>query len=160
METCGFARHVVGSCLPAKRRPRHGDRVSSMTSFDVVLDLSVEDAELAVRAALAEHGFGVLTEIDMAAAFKAKLGVDRAPLKILGACNPGFAYEALLIDPAASLALPCNVVLEGVGSSTRVAVADPRDLMRDIELSELAEEVATRLQEVVATLREISPRLP
>jgi len=131
-----------------------------MTSFDVVLDLSVEGAESAVRAALAKHGFSVLTEIDMAAAFKAKLGVDRAPLKILGACNPGFAYEAILIDSAASLALPCNVVLEGAGSSTRVAVADPRDLMTDVELTELAEEVATRLQEVVATLREISPSSP
>jgi uncharacterized protein (DUF302 family) len=125
-----------------------------MKSFDVVLDLSGEDAASAVRAALAEHGFGVLTEIDMAAAFKAKLGVDRAPLKILGACNPEFAYEAMLIDPAASLALPCNVVLEGVGSSTRVAVADPRDLMTDVELRELADVVATRLQDVVATLRE------
>lgn len=142
------------------RGRRHDGLDSSMTSFDVVLDLSVEDAESAVRAALAEHGFGVLTEIDMAAAFKAKLGVDRAPLKILGACNPGFAYEAVLIDPAASLALPCNVVLEGVGSSTRVAVADPRDLMTDVELSELAGVVATRLQDVVATLREISPRSP
>jgi uncharacterized protein (DUF302 family) len=139
---------------------RYGDRDSSVTSFDVVLDLSVEDAESAVRAALAEHGFGVLTEIDVAAAFKAKLGVGRAPLKILGACNPGFAYEAVLIDPAASLALPCNVVLEGVGSSTRVAVADPRDLMTDVELSELAEEVAIQLQDVVATLQEISPRSP
>jgi uncharacterized protein (DUF302 family) len=139
---------------------RYGDRDSSVTSFDVVLDLSVEDAESAVRAALAEHGFGVLTEIDMAAAFKAKLGVGRAPLKILGACNPGFAYEAVLIDPAAILALPCNVVLEGVGSSTRVAVADPRDLMTDVELSELAEEVAIQLQDVVATLQEISPRSP
>ncbi len=131
-----------------------------VTSFDVVLDLSVEDAESAVRAALAQHGFGVLTEIDMAAAFKAKLGVDRAPLKILGACNPGFAYQATLIDPAASLALPCNVVLEGVGSSTRVAIADPRDLMTDLELNELAEEVATRLQEVVVTLQRSSLNSP
>ena len=128
-----------------------------MTSFDVVLELSVEEAEPAVRAALAEQGFGVLTEIDMAAAFKAKLGIDRAPLKILGACNPGFAYEAVLIDPAASLALPCNVVLEGVDGSTRVSVADPRDLMTDVELSELAEVVANRLQDVVGTLRELSP---
>jgi len=131
-----------------------------VTPFDVVLDLSPEEAESAVRTALADHGFGVLTEIDMAAAFKAKLGVERAPLKILGACNPGFAYEAVLIDPAASLALPCNVVLEGVGSSTRVAVADPRDMMTDVELSELAEVVATRLQDVVATLREVSPPRP
>jgi uncharacterized protein (DUF302 family) len=124
-----------------------------MTAFDVVLNLPTDDAEDAVRAALAQHGFGVLTEIDMAAAFKAKLGIERAPLKILGACNPAFAYQAVLIDPAASLALPCNVVLEGVGGSTRVAIADPRELMTDVELSELAEEVASKLQEVVETLR-------
>lgn len=123
-----------------------------MTSFDVVLDLSIEDAEPQVRAALAEQGFGVLTEIDLAAAFKSKLGVDRPPLKILGACNPGFAYEAVRIDPAASLALPCNVVLEGLDGATRVAVADPRDLMTDVELSELAEVVAARLQDVVTGL--------
>ncbi len=85
-----------------------------MTSFDVVLNLTIEDAESAVRAALGDHGLDVLTEIDMAAAFKAKLGVDRAPLKILGACKPEFAYRAVLIDPAASLALPCNVVLRSV----------------------------------------------
>ena len=131
-----------------------------MTSFDVVLDLSIEDAESAVRAALADHGFDVLTEINVSAAFKAKLGVDHAPLKILGACNPEFAYQAVLIDPAASLALPCNVVLEAVGGSTRVSVADPRDLMTDVELSELAEAVATRLQGVVATLRKSSLRSP
>jgi uncharacterized protein (DUF302 family) len=131
-----------------------------MTSFDVVLDLSIEDAESAVRGVLADHGFGVLTEIDMAAAFKEKLGVDHAPFKILGACNPEFAYQAVLIDPAASLALPCNVVLEGVGESTRVAVADPRDLMTDLELSELAEGVATRLQDVITTLQRSSPRSP
>jgi len=125
-----------------------------LTSLDAVLALSVEDAEPVVRAALAEQGFGVVTEIDMAATFKEKLGIDRAPLKILGACNPAFAYEAVLIDPAASLALPCNVVLEGVDGSTRVAVADPRDLMTDLELSPLAEKVALRLQQVVDSLQQ------
>jgi uncharacterized protein (DUF302 family) len=134
-------------------RGGRADESVHMTAFDVVLNLPTDDAEDAVRAALAQHGFGVLTEIDMAAAFKAKLGIERAPLKILGACNPAFAYQAVLIDPAASLALPCNVVLEGVGGSTRVAIADPRELMTDVELSELAEEVASKLQEVVETLR-------
>jgi uncharacterized protein (DUF302 family) len=131
-----------------------------VTSFEAVLELPVERAEAAVRAALADYGFGVLTEIDMAAAFKRALGVDHPPLKILGACNPQFAYQAVRIDPAASLALPCNVVLEGIGDSTRVSVVDPRELMTDVELSELAAEVATRLQGVVASLREGAPRLP
>jgi uncharacterized protein (DUF302 family) len=124
-----------------------------MTSFDTVLSQALSDAEANVRAALQEHGFGVLTEIDVAATFKEKLGVERSPLKILGACNPGFAYRAILIDPSASLALPCNVVLEEIDGATRVAIADPRDLMTDLELSELAGEVALRLEAVVETLQ-------
>ena len=128
-----------------------------MKSFEVVLDVPMGRAEAEVRAALQEQGFGVLTEIDVAATFKEKLGVDRPPLKIFGACNPGFAHRAILIDPSASLALPCNVVLEDLDGSTRVAIADPRDLMRDIELSELTNEVAPRLQAVVETLRSGRP---
>jgi len=106
-----------------------------------------------MRAALAQAGFGVLTEIDVAATFRAKLGVERTPLKILGACNPGFAHRAILIDPSASLALPCNVVLEAVDGGTRIAVADPRDLMTDVDLTELADEVASKLQAVVEAVR-------
>jgi len=123
-----------------------------MKSFDVVLDVSLELAEAEVRAALQAQGFGVLTEIDVAATFKEKLGVERAPLKILGACNPGFAHRAIAIDRTAILALPCNVVLEDVEGATRVAIADPRDLMPDVQLSELTDEVAQRLQAVVETL--------
>ena len=59
-----------------------------MTSFDTILPQTLSEAEADVRAALQEHGFGVLTEIDVAATFKEKLGVERPPLKILGACNP------------------------------------------------------------------------
>ena len=123
-----------------------------MKSFDVVLDVSLELAEAEVRAALQAQGFGVLTEIDVAATFKEKLGIERAPLKILGACNPGFAHRAIDIDRTAILALPCNVVLEDVEGATRVAIADPRDMMPDIQLSELTDEVAQRLQAVVETL--------
>ncbi|HUY67494.1 MAG TPA: DUF302 domain-containing protein [Acidimicrobiales bacterium] len=124
-----------------------------MTPLETVLPESLGEAEEDVRAALQGQGFGVLTEIDVAATFKEKLGVERPPLKILGACNPGFAYRAILIDPSASLALPCNVVLEAVDGATRVAIADPRDLMTDLELSELAAEVALRLEAVVDTLQ-------
>ena len=128
-----------------------------MKSFEVVLAVPMELAETEVRAALQEQGFGILTEIDVAATFKEKLGVDRAPLKILGACNPGFAHRAILIDPSASLALPCNVVLEDLKGLTRVAIADPRDLMSGVELGELTSKVAHRLQAVVETLRNGEP---
>ncbi len=98
-----------------------------MDAFEVTLDEPLSAAEAAVRRVLSEEGFGILTEIDVAATLEAKLGVHRPPLKILGACNPSFAHRALGIDPALALLLPCNVVLEDAGKSrTRVAVADPR----------------------------------
>lgn len=105
-------------------------------------------AEAVVREALADQGFGVLTEIDVAATFKAKLGVDRPPLKILGACNPDFAHRALEVDPSVSLLLPCNVVLEADGDRTRVSIADPRALMPGPQLAALAAEAAERLTAV------------
>lgn len=123
-----------------------------MNEFETTLPTSMADTEAAVRAALGEQGFGVLTEIDVAATFKAKLDVDRPPLKILGACNPNLAHRALELDPAASLLLPCNVVLEAAGSGTRVSVIDPRQLMSGPEFESLAGEAADRLRAVVASL--------
>ncbi len=123
-----------------------------VTAIETTIDLPLGEAESAVRAALKDQGFGVLTEIDVAATLKDKLGVDRAPLKILGACNPGFAYRALLIDPAVSLLLPCNVVLETVGGGTHVVIADPRELMPGDEFAELADEAAAQLAAVIDAL--------
>ncbi|MEZ5208359.1 MAG: DUF302 domain-containing protein [Acidimicrobiales bacterium] len=97
-------------------------------------------------AALAEQGFGVLTEIDVAATFKAKLDVDRPPLKILGACNPGFAHRALALDPTAALVLPCNVTLEPAGAGTaRTSPSSTPALMPDAAFAELADEAAAKL---------------
>lgn len=107
--------------------------------------LSMTDAEAAVRDALAEQGFGVLTEIDVAATLKAKLGVDRRPLKILGACNPGFANSALEIDEAVSLLLPCNVVLRETDAGTEVSAVDPRAMMPGAEFEQVAAGAAERL---------------
>jgi len=116
-----------------------------MQSIEKTVGLSMEDAEAAVRGALAEQGFGVLTEIDMAATLKAKLGVERAPMKILGACNPTLANQALQLDEQFSLLLPCNVVLAAVEGGTRISAVDPRALMSGPEFDALAEDAAARL---------------
>jgi uncharacterized protein (DUF302 family) len=123
-----------------------------MQAIETTTDLSPDDAEGAVRGALADQGFGVLTEIDVAATFAAKLGVERPPLRILGACNPTLAHKALQIDPSASLVLPCNVVVEATDAGTRVAAVDPRDLMDDPRLESLAAEAAERLRAAVAAV--------
>jgi uncharacterized protein (DUF302 family) len=117
-----------------------------MQSFETTVAESIEDVEPKVRAALQEQGFGVLTEIDVAATLRAKLGVERAPLKILGACNPTFAHRALELDPSVALLLPCNVVLETTDAGTHVAIIDPRALMDDPKFAALAEEAATSLE--------------
>jgi uncharacterized protein (DUF302 family) len=77
-----------------------------MQSFDVTIAAPLEELEPKVRAALQEQGFGVLTEMDVAATLRAELGVHRPALKILGACNPDFAHRALAIDPSVSSTVP------------------------------------------------------
>ena len=123
-----------------------------MQAFETTLPGTIDDVEGSVREALQEQGFGVLTEIDVAATLKAKLGVERAPLKILGACNPTFANRALDIDPAVSLLLPCNVVIEATDGGTHVAIADPRELMTEDAFRALAGEAAEKLEAVITTL--------
>lgn len=123
-----------------------------MRAIETIVDLPVSEAEAAVRDALAAQGFGVLTEIDVAATLKAKLGVDRRPLKILGACNPSLAHRALQIDPSVSLVLPCNVVVEAIATGTRVAAVEPHDLMDDPRFTALADEAAQRLRAAIATV--------
>jgi uncharacterized protein (DUF302 family) len=118
---------------------------AGMHGIELTVDLPIEQAEAVVRDALASQGFGVLTEIDVAATFKAKLGVERSPLKILGACNPYFAYRALELDPSVALILPCNVVLAGDGGRTHISIADPRALMPGDALASLAEKAAAQL---------------
>jgi uncharacterized protein (DUF302 family) len=117
-----------------------------MRAIETTVPLPLDEAEVAVRGALAEHGFGVLTEIDVAATLHTKLGIDRPPLKILGACNPAFAHQALELDPSAALVLPCNVVIEPADDgATRVSIVDPRALMPDPQFGELAEAAAVQL---------------
>jgi uncharacterized protein (DUF302 family) len=117
-----------------------------MRFIEATVDLDMEHTEQAVRIALGENGFGVLTEIDIAATLKAKLGVERPALKILGACNPVIANQALELDPSVALLLPCNVVLEPApNGGTRVRAVDPRELMDSPEFAEIAADAAQRL---------------
>lgn len=127
-----------------------------MKAFEATVDAPIERAEVAVREALAEAGFGVLTEIDVAATLKAKIGIDRPPMKILGACNPTFAHQALELDPGVAVLLPCNAVVEEVDGGTRVSLVDPRELMPDPRFAEVAQGAAERLE---GALRETERRL-
>ena len=124
----------------------------TMEAFETTVPLSLSAASHAARQALAAEGFGVLTEIDVSATLKSKLGVDRPPLVILGACNPTLANRALELDPAVALVLPCNVVLEQSDGGTRVRAVDPRQLMDDPRFAELADQAARKLGRAVGAL--------
>ncbi len=130
-----------------------------MDAIETIVDRPPAEAESAVREALSEEGFGVLTEIDVAATLEAKLGVHRPPLKILGACNPLLAHRALEMAPELALLLPCNVVLEGLDDGrTRVSIADPRALLTlgrdqpDAALEALGAQAASSLERAVGRL--------
>jgi uncharacterized protein (DUF302 family) len=125
--------------------------------YKTTLPIAVDEAEAKVREALKSEGFGVLTEIDIAAAFKAKLGKDFRPYKILGACNPPLAHQAISEEADIGLLLPCNIVVyEGDSPGTAVVAAlDPIMQLgvagRD-DLGPLAEDVANRLRRVIESL--------
>jgi uncharacterized protein (DUF302 family) len=116
------------------------------------------DAVDAARSALGEQGFGVLTEIDMAATLKAKLGVDITPQVILGACRPPLAYEALKADPSIAALLPCNVVVRALNDQTSIVEAfDPTamtNLTDSTALDSVARDARHRLTRALAVLAE------
>ncbi len=124
----------------------------------VTTTLGFDDAVERTRAALAEQGFGVLTEIDVQATLKTKLDLDMEPYLILGACNPKLAHQALEIDRSIGLLLPCNVVVRRDGDRTVVQALDPQVMVSLPGLPELqpvADDAGRRLnaalQAVAAT---------
>ncbi|WP_069173977.1 DUF302 domain-containing protein [Streptomyces griseus] len=121
----------------------------------VILGVPFERAQPAVRQALADQGFGVLTEIDVRATLKAKLDHDMEPYLILGACNPPLARRALDADRSIGLLLPCNVVVRAEGDRTVVQALDPGTMVTLTGLDALApvaEEATRRLDAALASL--------
>ena len=121
--------------------------------FSVETTLSVDEADSRVRDCLKEEGFGVLTEIDVRATLRQKLGVEFRPYRILGACNPPLAHRALSAEPGIGLLLPCNVVVEETATGSRVRFLDPvaaLGIVGNADLEPIAADAAARLRRVAA----------
>ena len=123
-----------------------------MYGFFIKYDGGFEDAVARATEELQREGFGVLTEIDVQATLKNRLGIDTRPYKILGACNPHLAHQALEKDPDIGLLLPCNVVVrEEADGSVAIGFMDPEavlSLVHKEEIAGLAREVRSRLERV------------
>jgi len=117
-----------------------------------ITDGDFEQVDSRVRAALAEKGFGILTEIDVKATMKKKLDVEMDSYLILGACNPKMAHQAIGIEPKVGAMLPCNVILRQVDGGVEVSAVDPVASMASIDnarLTEVASEVQAMLVDAI-----------
>jgi uncharacterized protein (DUF302 family) len=137
--------------------------MTTQKPLSILLPEPIRPAEERLRAALAAHGFGVLTEIDVQATLRAKLGTEFYPYRLLGVCNPALAYRALEIDPSLGTFLPCTVAIYDTGSGTEVHVQDPALALRQQPMPGLAElvlEVRARLEQVIAQLSSAETPVP
>jgi uncharacterized protein (DUF302 family) len=124
-------------------------------TFGVRRPGSMADARQAVEAALRSEGFGVITQIDVQATVRERLGVERTPYLILGACNPQLAHRAIEADPSIGALLPCNVVLREDGSDVVIDAMDPLaalGIVDDPAVHAIALEAHDRLARAIATL--------
>lgn len=124
-------------------------------TLNTILNRPYDETVAAVRTALADQGFGVLTEIDLKATLKAKLDVDVAPHVILGACRPQLAHQALAIDPAIATVLPCNVAVRALNETTTIVEAFDPDAMTELAgdaLCDVAADAKLRLTAALAAL--------
>ena len=121
-----------------------------------LVNITFDEAIQKVTESLKEEGFGILTEIDIKATLKKKLDVDFYNYKIVGACNPPFAFKALLAEDKIGTMLPCNVIVqEKEAGKVEVSAVDPAASMQAIENDELidiANEIRARLQKVINAL--------
>jgi len=128
----------------------------SQYTFGKTVALDPAAAQQKVTEALSKEGFGVLTEIDVSATMKKKLGLELPPYKILGACNPQLASKAIAAEPEIGALLPCNVVVrQDAEGRTRVEFMDPGAVLTLVdrpEIGGLAAEVRSRLERVMAAL--------
>ena len=124
--------------------------------FGKTVEMNFDQASARATEALAKEGFGVLTEIDVAATLKKKLGKEMPPYKILGACNPQFAHRAIEAEPQIGALLPCNVVVRvDAAGKTVVEIMDPRAVLQLVdqpEIAAIAAQVRERLERVLASL--------
>ena len=121
----------------------------------ITLDLPYEDTVVKVKEAFGAQGFGTLTEIDVPATLKQKLGLDTDPYVILGTCNPQLAHQALALEPEIGLLLPCNVVVRRQADATLVHALDPQVMVQvpqRSELQPLADEANRRIRAALDSL--------
>jgi uncharacterized protein (DUF302 family) len=121
----------------------------------ITLSMPFDEAEAAVREALAQEGFGVLTEIDFQQTMKTKLDIDYPATLILGACNPQFAHRAMQVAPEVATLVPCNVVLRQTDAGVTVETVDPEMLVevtQAADLEPLVQELRAKLDRVFAAL--------
>ena len=123
--------------------------------FSTTLPITFDEAIARTTEELKKEGFGILTEIDVQEAMKKKLDVEFPPYKILGACNPPFAYQALQVEDKIGTMLPCNVIVQEVAGGVEVSAVDPAASMVAVDnpkLADIATQVQAKLRKIIENL--------